>query len=203
MIWAVILAAGESRRMGGPKLSLPYGGRTVIEEVIKRVTASRVDGTLVVLGSHWRTLKERTRKYRVATAVNPRFRQGMLSSVQRGIRALPQKCLAAVVVLGDQPDINPKVINLLIDAYRRERKRIIIPVYGKKRGHPVLIDLAFRKEIAVLHPEIGLRELMLRHPEEIFEVRMPRSSSPPDLNTPEDYQKALRRKGKGKASNFS
>jgi molybdenum cofactor cytidylyltransferase len=196
MIWAVVLAAGESKRMGAPKLLLPYGRVTIIENVITQAISSGVDKTLLVLGSRWRTIKRLTGKYPVLTAVNPRFRQGMLSSIQRGIAALPRKCRAAVIVLGDQPEIRPGVINLLIEAYRREGKKIVAPIYGKRRGHPVLIDLKFRAEIADLDPEIGLRELLRRHPEEILEVQMPGSPALLDIDTPMDYRKALKFKGK-------
>jgi molybdenum cofactor cytidylyltransferase len=196
MISAVILAAGKSDRMGAAKLLLPYGRTTIIETVIERVVSSKVDRTAVVLGSHWRTLKELIKKYPVLTAVNLRFKQGMLSSIQRGIAALPQDCRAAVIVLGDQPDIGTGVINRLIDAYHRNDKGIVVPVYGENRGHPVLIDLKFREEIAVLNPEIGLRELLHRHPEEILEVRAPDSCILLDIDTPADYQKALEIKKK-------
>jgi len=196
MIWAVVLAAGESRRMGAPKLLLPYGRTTILETVIERVTASRADRTLVVLGSRWRTLKKLIKKYPVITAINPRFKQGMLSSIQRGISALPRKCRAAVIVLGDQPEIRSGVIDALIAAYRRTGKGIVVPVCGRKRGHPVLIDLKYRAEIAALDPEIGLRELLQRHPEDVLEVRLSRAPVLPDIDTPEDYRKALRFKKK-------
>jgi molybdenum cofactor cytidylyltransferase len=196
MIWAVILAAGESKRMGAPKLLLPYGRTTIIETVIERATSSNVDRTLVVLGSHWRTLKELIKKHPVASAVNPRFKLGMLSSIQRGIAALPRKCRAVVIVLGDQPDLQPGVINLLIEAYRQQGKGIIVPIYGNKRGHPALIDLKYRDEIAALDPEIGLRELLQRHPEDILEVQIPDSTALLDIDTPVDYRKALRVKEK-------
>ena len=196
MIWAVILAAGESKRMGAPKLLLPYGRTTIIETVITQMTSSSVDTTLVVLGSRWRTIKKLIGKHPVVTAVNPRFRQGMLSSIQRGIAALPRNCRAAVIVLGDQPDIRPGVINNLAEAYRREGKGIVVPVCRGKRGHPVLIDLKYRSEIAALDPEIGLRELLQRHPEDILEVRVPDSDILRDIDMPGDYRKALKVKGK-------
>jgi len=193
MIWAVIPAAGESKRMGGPKLLLPYGRTTIIETVIEKATSSKVDGTLVVLGSHWRTLKELIKKYPVVTCVNSRFTQGMLSSIQRGISALPRDCRAAVIVLGDQPDIRPGVINLLIEVYRRDGKGINVPIYGRKRGHPVLVDLKYKSAIAALDPEIGLRELLQKHPEDILEVRVPSSPVLLDIDTPGDYRKASKK----------
>jgi molybdenum cofactor cytidylyltransferase len=120
----------------------------------------------------------------------------MLSSIQRGIAALPKNCRAAVIVLGDQPDIGTGVINRLIEAYRRKGKGIVVPIYAKKRGHPVVIDLKFRDEIAALNPEIGLRELLQKYPEATLEVRIPHAPVLMDIDSPADYQKALSAKRK-------
>jgi molybdenum cofactor cytidylyltransferase len=192
MIWAMVLAAGESRRMGRPKLLLPYGRTTIIETVIRRVVSSRVDKTLVVLGSRWRTIKKIIDHLPITTAVNPRYKQGMLSSVRRGIAALPRGCRAVVVALGDQPEIRTGVVNHLVRAYQRGKKGIIVPVYRGKRGHPFLLDLRYGKEIAALNPEVGLRELVRKHPEDILEVRMPDANILHDIDNPDDYKKAAR-----------
>lgn len=194
MIWAMILAAGESRRMGRPKLLLPYGRTTIIEAVIRRVVSSRVDEVLVVLGSRWRTIKRKIEHLPVTTAVNPRYKQGMLSSVVRGIAALPRRCRAVVIVLGDQPELRPGVVNRLLRAYRQRKKGIIVPVYRGKRGHPFLLDLRYRKEIAALNPEVGLRELLQRHPEDILEILVPDANILYDIDNPDDYKKAARSK---------
>jgi molybdenum cofactor cytidylyltransferase len=194
MIWAMILAAGESKRMGRPKLLLPYGRTTIIETVIRKVISSRVDKTLVVLGSRWRKIKKQTEHLPVTTAVNLRYKQGMLSSVRRGIAALPRPCRAVVVALGDQPDVRTGVINRLLQAYAKGKNGIIVPVYRGKRGHPFLIDLKYRAEIAALNPEVGLRELLQKNPEDILEVRVPDANILQDIDNPDDYKKAARSK---------
>jgi molybdenum cofactor cytidylyltransferase len=196
MIWAVILGAGESKRMGEPKLLLTYGKRTVIETVVGTTLDSRVDQTLVVLGSEWRKIRRIIRAFDVQIAVNLRFREGMLSSIQRGISALPRACQAAVIVLADQPALSARVIDSLIEAYSRRKKGLVIPVFRKKRGHPLLIDLKYRQEIGKLDPRIGLRQLLQKHPQDILEVVVSSPAVLGDIDTREDYKRALAKKGR-------
>ncbi len=191
MIGAVVLAAGESKRMGVPKLLLPYHGATLIESVLAGVTASRVNATWVVLGSGRRAIREKIKRFPVSVAVNTLFRRGMLSSIQKGIASLPRGFLAALVVLGDQPDVGPRVIDRLIDAWAGTRKGIVVPVSGGRRGHPLLLDLKYHGEIASLSPETGLRGLLSAHPDDILEVDVPDAGVLIDIDTPEDYRKAL------------
>lgn len=191
MISAVVLAAGESKRMGVPKLLLPYGKTTIIETVLDGVTASKVDGTLVVLGSRRRVIRDKIRRFPVSAVVNERFREGMLSSIQTGIASLPFHFQAALIVLGDQPDISTAVIDAMIEASRARKKGITVPVYGGKRGHPLLLDLKYREEVARLSPETGLRGLLAAHPGEVLEVAFPDALVLSDIDTPEDYRKAI------------
>jgi molybdenum cofactor cytidylyltransferase len=191
MIGAVVLAAGESKRMGVPKLLLPYRGATIIEAVLDAVTASGADATLVVLGANRTAIRKRIRRFPVSVAVNARFREGMLSSIQTGISALPRRCRAALVVLGDQPDLPPSVIDALINAWNEGRKGIVVPVFGGRRGHPLLLDLKHRREIDSLTPETGLRGLLAAHPEDILEVDVPDGAVLADIDTPDDYRKAV------------
>jgi len=194
MIWAVILAAGESKRMGKPKLLLPYRKSTIIETVVENVIASKVNQTLVVLGDGAAEIKKKIRRFPVETTFNSRYRQGMLSSVLQAMDVLPAACEAAVIVLADQPSVQAAAIDSLVDAFRRVRKGIIVPVYRKKRGHPFLISLEYRKEIALLHPEIGLRELIQKHPQEIHEIDVSSPAILRDIDTAADYKRATLRK---------
>jgi len=115
----------------------------------------------------------------------------MLSSVRRGLSALPSSARAAVFILADQPDVSSSLIDSVIEAYRREKKGIVLPVYRKKRGHPLLIDLKYRREIEVLSPDIGLRGLLREHRDDIFEVRVPSPAVLRDIDDPDDYGRAL------------
>ncbi len=189
----MILAAGESTRMGKPKLLLPLGNKTIIETIIDKVTPSKADKILVVLGSGWKKIERKIKKFSLRTTVNPNFKKGMLSSVQWGFKALPKNARAVLVLLGDQPAVSTTIINQIIDAYQATNKGIVLPVYKKERGHPVLIDLKYRGEVESLSHEIGLRGLVYGHPEDIMEVKVNTASILRDIDYLEDYQEELKK----------
>jgi molybdenum cofactor cytidylyltransferase len=186
-IWAIILAAGESKRMNVPKMLLPFNGKTMIEKVIDNVTRSEVFRTLVVLGSYGDEILEAISHLPVSHCYNENYRCGMLSSVKCGFRNLPLHYNAVIVFPGDQPMIEPEVINQIIKAYRETGKGIIIPVYRKKRGHPLLIDFKYRDKIDKLSDDEGLRSLAEMHQEDVFEVKTKSPGILKDFDTKEDY----------------
>ncbi len=194
MVWAIILGAGESKRMGKPKLLLPFGDKTIIEHIVDNIEQSKADKILVVLGSHREEILSKIGDRRVETVTNYRYREGMLSSIQTGFEALPQDASAALVCLGDQPFISFSVFDDLIEAYGRTKKGIVLPVYEKRRGHPILIDMKHRQEILGLSPEIGLRALVHNHPEDVQEVAVDIPQILKDIDYPEDYQSQLAKK---------
>lgn len=194
MIYAMILAAGESKRMGKPKLMLPFGETTILGAVINNVLSSKADKILVVLGSDTEKIRKKIENLSLEITTNPGYQKGMLSSVQWGFKNLPENAKAALVCLGDQPGISTVVINKVIDVYKRTRKGIVIPVYKKNRGHPVLIDIKYRKDVKNLNPDIGLRELVYNHPEDTVEVKVEAPSILHDIDDPDDYRKELKNK---------
>lgn len=191
MIWALILAAGKSRRMGKPKMLLPFEGKTIIEKVVQNALNSQVDNTLVVLGANSKRIQAKISKSPVHVTLNPQYAKGMLSSVQWGFQHVLQTAEAVVVLLGDQPSIPPSVIDKIIAAYRKSRKGIVVPIYKGRRGHPVLIDTKYREEIQKLDPEKGLRSLVYSHAEDIREVEASTSSVLKDIDFEEDYRREL------------
>jgi molybdenum cofactor cytidylyltransferase len=195
MIWAMILAAGESKRMGKPKLLLPFGDKTIIEIVVGIVVSSRVEKTLVILGSDREKIEEKIKNFPVEVVYNRDWRSGMLSSVQRGFKALPGDARGVLVVLGDQPKISTTVINELIDAHKSSGKGIVLPVYKGERGHPVLLDVKYGGEVESLNPETGLRGTVYNHPEDILEVEVENPSILRDIDNMSDYKRELEKKG--------
>jgi len=194
MIWAMILAAGESKRMGKPKLLLPYGEKTIIETIVETVVSSNVENTLIILGSDREKIEEKIKNSPVKIVYNRDFRSGMLSSVQCGFKAVPEETRAVLVVLGDQPKISADVINKLIDAYKSTGKGIVLPVYKKERGHPVLIDVKYGEEVENLSHEVGLRGTVYNHPEDILEVDIETPSIFQDIDDESDYKRELENK---------
>ncbi len=191
MIWAVVLAAGESRRMGTQKLLLHYGGTTVVESVVRAALDSSVDETMVVLGADREAVRLALKSYPVTFAVNEDYQRGMLSSIQTGFTSLPPGAQAAVLLLGDQPDVLPLTIDELVVAYRQRRRGISLPVYGERRGHPILIDTGYRPEILGLDPDVGLRQLARDHPEDVVAVEISEREAPEDMDVPGDYDRAV------------
>lgn len=189
MIWAVVLAAGESRRMGTQKLLLPFGGTTVIEAIVRAALDSEADGTIVVLGADRERVRGLLKSYPLVFAVNQDYRLGMLSSIQAGFRALPNDAEAAVIMLGDQPAVPARVLDALIRAYRERRLGIAVPVHAGKRGHPVLVGAKYKDEVLGLDPAIGLRQLLRAHPEDVLEVAVPDEAVLEDIDRPGDYRK--------------
>lgn len=186
-IWGIVLAAGESKRMGSPKMILPFRGKTIIETVIENVLASKIEKCIVVCGANRDEVLSLTSKYPVVNCFNSNYTEGMLSSVRCGFDHLPPDFRAAVVILGDQPMIEKEVIDLVVTAYDNSGKGIIVPVFDRKRGHPLLVDRRYRKEISGLAGPDGLKELLVNHPEDILEVETGFISVLKDIDTQEEY----------------
>lgn len=196
MIWAMILAAGESKRMGKLKLLLSFGEKTIIEAVIGNVVQSKAENILAVLGSDREKIEEKIKDLPLKVVFNPNFREGMLSSAQAGFQTLPEDAHAVLVFLGDQPAISHAVIDKVIDAYNRTKKGIVLPVYKGNRGHPVLIDMKYKDEVEKLSADVGLRGVVYSHPEDVQEVEVETPSIIRDIDDADDYDRELELKNK-------
>ena len=190
-IWAIILAAGESKRMGSPKMLLPYNGTTVIEQVIQNVMSADVERAVVVLGAHRDDVMKVTDRYDVRHCYNENYTMGMLSSVRCGLGSLPDGYQAVLIMPGDQPMIGPGEINRVIHGYRVSGMGIVMPVYRGRRGHPLLLDRYYRDEVLSLPETEGLRALAGRHPGDTFETETDDPSVLRDIDTREDYMSEL------------
>jgi molybdenum cofactor cytidylyltransferase len=190
-IWAIVLAGGESRRMGTPKMLLPFRGSTMLGRVIDNVTASRIDHTLVVLGVEKDRIGELLNKRPVRVCYNANYIEGMLSSVKCGIKHLPENCRAFLVFQGDQPLILPSTTDKLIDAYLESGKGIMMPVYNNRKGHPLLIDSRFIANVEQLDNNHGLRALAEKMPGEVSAIDVDDPGILRDFDTPEDYNKEI------------
>jgi len=187
----LILAAGESKRMKVPKMLLPIKGKAMIERVIENVTASGIKKIIVVLGSAKDQILGIIKHLPVEFCYNEKYRNGMLSSVRCGFRNLPEEYKAVIVFQGDQPMIEPWVVTRLISAYRQTKKKIVIPVYKKKRGHPLLIDRKYSDEIYKLDDRLGLRSLATKFQRDVLEVVVNTPDILKDIDTKEDYLNEL------------
>lgn len=177
--------------MGTGKMLLPYRGMTIIEKVIENVLKAGIDRIIVVTGSGKEEITKVIRRLPVEQIYNDNWKTGMLSSVKCGFRSLPETCRAAIIFLGDQPMIDSKTIEEVTYAYRKTGKGIIMPVYNKKRGHPLLIDKKYSVELDKLNPDEGLRMLAHKFPVDVLEVETDDPAILKDIDTPEDYKNEI------------
>ncbi len=191
MICAIVLAAGRSRRMGVQKLLLPFGGKTVIAHIVDQLLASTVDEVHVIVGHQRERISRELSSRPVSIVNNSNYKSGMLSSVRCGLRELPQQCQAVLVALGDQPSINTELIDQMLRAFAATEKRILVPLYNDKRGHPILFSEVYRNEILTQYDNVGLRGLLYDHPEELFELTVTTSGVLSDMDYPEDYRREV------------
>ncbi|HCY41515.1 MAG TPA: molybdenum cofactor cytidylyltransferase [Prolixibacteraceae bacterium] len=186
-IWAIVLAAGMSTRMGTQKLLLPFAGMTMIEKVVENILNSGIENVLIVLGANRTEIEEILEFWPVQLTWNENFREGMHTSVIAGVNALPESAKAAAFFLGDQPLISPEVVVKVVEEWQNSGKGIVIPLYAGKRGHPPLYDLKFRNELQNLDPSVGLRSVAQRFQDEIIEVETECPGILKDIDTKEDY----------------
>ncbi|MBW8333318.1 MAG: nucleotidyltransferase family protein [Prolixibacteraceae bacterium] len=191
-IWAIVLAAGMSTRMGTQKLLLPFDGKTIVEKVVENILNSGISNVLVVLGANHDEIVEVLKSWPVKTFRNEHFREGMHTSVISGVKALPGDARAVMIFLGDQPFIPVNVSAKVIEAWNNSGRGIVIPLFNGKRGHPPLYDLKFRQEILNLDPSVGLRSVALKFPDEILEVETFSPEIVRDIDTQEDYLRELK-----------
>lgn len=184
----VVLAAGESRRMGRNKLLLPWDETTVLERTLRNVAGSGVLETMVVVG-HERELTESLSRDYGAAIHNQNYAKGMLSSVQAAVRELAPTFEAALVMLGDQPLVEPGIIDALLSAYAANPRGLIAPTYRGQRGNPVIIDRRYFAELLALPPEAAPRVLLQRHPDDLLLVEVDSDAILHDLDRPEDYER--------------
>jgi len=193
MICAIVLAAGRSTRMGAQKLLLPFGGRTVIEHIVDEVGASPIEGIVVVTGADAPAVSDALSGRDVRTVNNRDPEAEMLSSVRCGLNEIPVECEAVLIVLGDQPSIQSDWIDQLVGAFRAGSRGIVVPVYEGHRGHPMLIDARYCREILTAHDDAGLRGFLDAHEDDVLRFPIDTSAVLEDMDYPADYLRELER----------
>jgi molybdenum cofactor cytidylyltransferase len=185
---AVVLAAGLSRRMGRPKLLLEVAGKPIIRHVVERVISSGIGQVLVVAPPEHEALARALDGLPVRFAVNPAPESGQGSSVVVGVKALASGTTAALIALGDQPDVPVEVILTLLEALKKPGKSIAAPRYADGLGNPVLFAASVFPELLVLEGDRGARAVVERDPSRLAVVVIA-SPMPRDIDTPEDYER--------------
>ncbi len=192
MLAAVILAAGESRRMGTPKALLPYRGSTFLEHLLEVTRHPRIRLTRVVLGANAEEIREKAKLDPATVVVNADWARGQLSSIHAALRSLPRGLTeGSLLCLVDQPLVTPKLVAALIEAFDSTRRPIVIPTYKGKRGHPVVFASTLYDELLAASPGLGARAVVWAHAAEVLEVPTDEQGAVLNLNDPETLRRVL------------
>lgn len=188
---AILLAAGESTRMGRPKQLLPWGDVTLIEWQVTNLREAGIDDVIVVLGHDADAIRHAVPALEARLVVNERYREGRASSLRAGAEAVADDATCIVILSVDQP--RPTAITAeLIAGWRASPSKLVMPARGGRTDHPVLVDGGLLAELrAVTEAELGLRAVVERHRNEAQIIEMIDPWLGTDLNTPADYDAAL------------
>lgn len=169
---AVVLAAGQEEVAGRPLPLFPVGGLPLIARVVDLFAASGVDEVIVVLGYKADEVKEALVDRDVTVVINQDYSKGMSRSLRCGLQIVSPRASAVVISLGNLPFISTETIRYLLSVYREERKAIVAPVCGKRRGHPVVFDVSLIPELLRVRGNHGGRTVIKRHRGDLVEVRV-------------------------------
>lgn len=183
---AILLAAGRSERMGAFKPLLSFGDKTVIETCIDHLQEGGVETIVVVLGHRANLMREHLQGLNLSFAFNPDPESEMSASIACGARQLPRETRAVLIALADHPAVGPEVISTIINCWSAGAK-LVIPEYGGRGGHPVLVDVGFRDELLQLAPEHGLRSLFDAHRAQVQRIPVSSPFIARDMDTWDDY----------------
>ncbi len=187
MVSSILLAAGKSQRMGRPKQLMPWGQSTMLEQTIDNLLGSAVNEVIVVVGHKAEEIRKTLGAKAVKVVVNPDYEQGMSTSVIAGLNLVDSRAKAVMLVLGDQPLVNSQTFNRLIDEFYNCNKGIIIPTYQGRRGHPVIFAIKYKEELLGLKDDIGGRQIIKDHSEDVLEVAVSCAGICIDIDTVNSY----------------
>jgi molybdenum cofactor cytidylyltransferase len=172
----IILAAGMSTRFDSLKQLFKVGDASIISMIIDSALKSDLERTVVVLGYEFDTIMKamgnRLDNPKIKVVINPRYKEGMSGSLQRGLEKVKDRFSSIMIILGDQPLLETKTINLLLNRFRSSDKDICVPVYRGKRGLPVCISNKFFADIMQIEGDIGARHIIENNPDNVLTVEI-------------------------------
>jgi len=197
MIAAVVLAAGESSRMGRPKALLPIDGVRFIEKIVSSFQSTKVGKILVVLGHNAEEMRQKIADLPVLIVVNNEYKKGQMSSLVAAIRDIQSRQSSAeldgiLVHLVDHPYVNPILVDVMIDRFYESKKLIVVPRYHGRRGHPVIFSRSLFSELLNAALDQGAKAVVHAHQKDTLEIDTEDEGVTIDIDTPEEYRQFVK-----------
>lgn len=196
---AVVLAAGGSQRFGRCKQLMRLHGKPLLQHALDSALNTGVDEIVLVLGADAEAILKEVEIGRARVVRNDRPEEGMSRSLKIGLAALSPDTEGALIVLGDQPFVSSEAMETLIDTFRKTHPAAVLPTYNGFRGNPVLLSRSLFDEMQKVEGDIGCRALFGNHPDQIVKVAVDDPGVIIDIDTPEDFERAVEGKPTGTA----
>ena len=187
MISAILLAAGQSKRMNGEnKLTKEIKGIPLIKLSVKNILASSINELIIVLG-HQKEIIEKLidKNEKIKFVFNKDFESGMASSIKAGLNHLSEDTEAFFICLGDMPMVNKDIFNLLIKS--KNNREIIVPTYKNKQGNPILFSKSMKKKIMTIEGNVGAKKILELNKDKILNIETNDQSITKNFNTLDNF----------------
>jgi molybdenum cofactor cytidylyltransferase len=197
MISAILLSAGESKRMGSRnKLLLPFGSTTLIEQSVDHLLGSKAQEVIVVLGHEATRVREVLTGRKLKFVENHHYREGMTSSIQAGLRAIASEANGMMICLSDLPNIDAKEFDTIIDVFeagsKQNEKLIVVPTHRDKRGNPVIFASHYRAQILSHEEPGGCKGVIEQNLDQVVDAVMSTAHVLEDIDTETQYESRAR-----------
>jgi len=197
LLAALILSAGASSRMGRPKALLPYREGTFLEHLIQVTHHSRIGVTRIVLGAGAETIRTAAKLDPSLVVLNPKWEKGQLSSICAGIRSLDGIDTEGIVLCPvDHPLVSARLVSELVERFYQEKKKIVLPTYKGRRGHPAIFSSALFGELLAAPTDMGARAVVWAHAPDVLEIPTEEEGVVLNLNDPDMLKRAVESEAK-------
>lgn len=190
-ISGVILAAGRSSRLGRPKQLLDLAGEPLLRHIVRNALSSNLSDVVLVLGHQAPEIASAIGEWGQRLVINPVYDEGQSTSLRVGLGALDPASSAVMFLLGDQPQVNPTIINAVIERFLECGAPIVMPTYGGVPANPVLFSSEFFPELLTVSGDEGARAIVKHHCVRVSHIAVSDGPPPQDVDTEADYQSIL------------
>jgi len=184
-VYAIILAAGASSRMGSPKQLLEWRSRPLLEHAVVNARSILSERVIVVLGAHAESIQTTVDLDGVSSLVNSNWQEGMASSIRAGVQALPESASAALILLCDQPLINAAHMQNLLNGWQQAPTRIVASQYHHSAGVPALFPAEFFEHLLTLKGDRGAKPILMKFEDSLLKIPLPEAEL--DIDSAADF----------------